>query len=252
MAMKGDFWRKTHKMTAISLGVTGVEVESYGSAFFCTSRFTVNKFIVSLCSFAKFNGEAMPTRENIEDWVKSANSRYYVTGHGDRVSSNPKKRIVVAETPETVSTRLAMALNGGVLHESAHLLYTCQRDLTVDEMCDIVFPRWAMVKDWSKYRGMLLQWTNLVEDISIERGLRKNFVNTHTDLADLQDLILKMEGKEDENADKWRENATALAVVGGAFRDIGLGYNTTLGRKAIALYKAVSYTHLTLPTILLV
>ena len=71
----------------------------------------------------------------------------------------------------------------------------------------------------------------------IERALRRNFVNTHNDLADLQDLILKMEGKDDDKVEQWREKATALAVVGGAFRDIGLGYNTDLGRKAIALYK---------------
>lgn len=233
--LNGAHWRRTHALTARSLGV-GVPVESRGNAFYCTARFTLNKFAVALCQFARYNGTKMPTRTDVENWVKGANNRYYTTGHGDKVSTDPKKRIVVAETPERVSTRLAMALNGGVLHESAHLLYTCQRDLEVDEMYNIVVRLWCVVKDWSKYQRLLLQWINLVEDIVIERRLRRDFANTHNDLADLQDLILKMEGKDDK-VDEWRANATALSVVGGAFRDIGLGYNTVLARKAIGLYK---------------
>ena len=82
----------------------------------------------------------------------------------------------------------------------------------------------------------LLSWTNLIEDIRIERLLRQNYANTATQLADLQDLILRMEGHENG---KFMQNAKALQVICGSFRDIGLGYNTVLGRKAIASYKAV-------------
>lgn len=232
----GTEWRKSHHLTAKSLGVN-VPVESKGNMFYCTSRFTLNKFAVALCQFAKHNGAKMPSREIVARWVEGANNRFLTTGHGDKLSTDPKVKIVVAETPEKVSPRMAMALNGGVLHESAHLLYTMQEDLDADTMWSIVAPRWAIVKDWSKYQGLLLQWINLVEDIVIERALRRNFVNTHNDLADLQDLILKMEGKDDDKVEQWREKATPLSIVGGAFRDIGLGYNTVLGRKAIALYK---------------
>lgn len=232
----GNEWRKSHHLTAKSLGID-CPVESKGNMFYCTSRFTLNKFAVALCNFAKKNGAKMPTREIVRAWVEGANNRFLTTGHGDKLSTDPKVKIVVAETPEKVSPRMAMALNGGVLHESAHLLYTMQENLDTDTMWGIVAPRWAIVKDWSKYQGLLLQWINLIEDIVIERALRRNFVNTHNDLADLQDLILKMEGKDDDKVEQWREKATPLSIVGGAFRDIGLGYNTVLGRKALALYK---------------
>lgn len=234
--MDGAHWRRSHHLTAKSLGVN-LPVESHGSAFYCVARFTLNKFTVALCNYAKYNGTGMPTKDDVTRWVNDANNRWLVTGHGDRVDTNPKERIVVAETPATMTERMKMALNGGVLHESAHKLYTMQEDLDVDKMWEIVAPRWAIVKDWSKYQGLFLQWINLVEDIVIERALRRNFVNTHNDLADLQDLILKMEGKDDDKIDELREKATPLSIVGGAFRDIGLGYNTELGRKAIAFYK---------------
>lgn len=237
--MNGAWWRRSHHLTAKSLGVN-LPVESHGTSFYCVARFTINKFVVEMCNFAKYNGKAMPTFDDVRRWCDSANNRWLVTGHGDRVDTNPKERMVVMETPEKVSKRLACALDGGVIHESGHKLYTCQRDLDPDEMWAIVAPRWAVVKDWSKYVGLLLQWINLVEDIHIERNLRADFANTHTQLADLQDLILQMEGKDDDKIDELREKATPLSIVGGAFRDIGLGYNTELGRKAIAFYKEFS------------
>lgn len=234
--LSGAHWRRSHHLTAKSLGVK-LPVESHGTAFYCVARFTINKFVVAMCNFARYNGKAMPTFDDVRRWCDEANNRWLVTGHGDRVDTNPRERMVVMETPEKVSTRLAMALNGGVIHESGHKLYTCQRDLDPNEMWEIVASRWAIVKDWSKYVGLLLQWINLVEDIHIERNLRADFENTRNDLADLQDLILKMEGKDDDKVDEWRTKATPLSIVGGAFRDIGLGYNTELGRKAIGLYK---------------
>ena len=229
-------YRQAIKFIPQSLGLNGVPVYAQGNMFFCTANFTLNKFIVQLCRWAKHHPDGVPSQGHIKQWCSEANRSHYVTGHGERINTSPSKKIVIQTIPDVLTQRMIMALNGGLLHESAHLLYTHQARLDWKEMCKMVLPLWGKVKDWSKMQGALLSWTNLIEDIRIERLLRKNYANTATQLADLQDLILRMEGHEDG---KFEGNAKALQVICGTFRDIGLGYNTVLGRKAINSYKSV-------------
>ena len=229
-------YRQAIKFIPQSLGLNGVPVYAQGNMFFCTANFTLNKFIVQLCQWAKHHSDGVPSQGHIKMWCSEANRSHYVTGHGERINTSPSKKIVIQSIPDVLTQRMIMALNGGLLHESAHLLYTHQARLDWKEMCEMVLPLWGKVKDWSKMQGALLSWTNLIEDIRIERLLRQNYANTATQLADLQDLILRMEGHEDG---KFEGNAKALQVICGTFRDIGLGYNTVLGRKAINSYKSV-------------
>ena len=229
-------YRQAIKFIPQSLGLKGVPVYAQGNMFFCTANFTLNKFIVQLCQWAKHHPDGVPSQGHIKQWCSEANRSHYVTGHGERISTSPQKKIVIQTIPDVLTQRMIMALNGGLLHESAHLLYTHQARLNWKEMCKMVLPLWGKVNDWSKMQSALLSWTNLIEDIRIERLLRKNYANTATQLADLQDLILRMEGHEDG---KFEGNAKALNVICGSFRDIGLGYNTVLGRKAINSYKKV-------------
>ena len=229
-------YRQAIKFIPQSLGLNGVPVYAQGNMFFCTANFTLNKFIVQLCRWAKHHPDGVPSQGHIKQWCSEANRSHYVTGHGERINTSPSKKIVIQTIPDVLTQRMIMALNGGLLHESAHLLYTHQARLDWKEMCKMVLPLWGKVKDWSKMQSALLSWTNLIEDIRIERLLRQNYANTATQLADLQDLILRMEGHEDG---KFEGNAKALQVICGTFRDIGLGYNTVLGRKAINSYKSV-------------
>lgn len=229
-------YRSAIKFIPQSLGLNGVPVFAQGSMFFCTANFTLNKFIVQLCQWAKSHPDGIPSQGHIKRWCAEANRSHFVTGHGERISTSPQKKIVIQAIPDVLTQRMIMALNGGLLHESAHLLYTYQGRLDWKRMCKMVLPLWGKVKNWGKMQSALLSWTNLIEDIRIERLLRLNYANTMTQLADLQDLILRMEGHEDG---KFEKNAKALQVICGSFRDIGLGYNTVLGRKAIASYKAV-------------
>lgn len=229
-------YRSAIKFIPQSLGLNGVPVFAQGSMFFCTANFTLNKFIVQLCQWAKSHPDGIPSQGHIKRWCAEANRSHFVTGHGERISTSPQKKIVIQAIPDVLTQRMIMALNGGLLHESAHLLYTYQGRLDWKRMCKMVLPLWGKVKNWGKMQSALLSWTNLIEDIRIERLLRLNYANTMTQLADLQDLILRMEGHEDG---KFEKNAKALQVICGSFRDIGLGYNTVLGRKAIASYKKV-------------
>ena len=216
-----------------SLGLD-VPVYASGNTFFCTANFTLNKFIVQMCRWAQMNPDGVPSARVIKDWCYEANRSHYVTGHGDQISTSPQPKIVIQSIPTELTTRIIMALNGGLLHESAHLLYTHQAHLDWRVMASLVLPLFPRVKNWGGFTQALLSWTNLIEDIRIERMLRKKFPNVNTQLADLQDLILRMEGHEDG---KFEQNAKTIQVVCGSFRDIGLGYNTHLGRKAIASYK---------------
>ena len=229
-------YRNAIKFIPQSLGLAGIPVYAQGNMFFCTSNFTLNKFIVQLCRWAQSHPDGIPSQGHIRTWCEEANRSHYVTGHGERINTSPSKKIVIQSIPDKLTQRMIMALNGGLLHESAHLLYTHQARLDWKVMCRMVLPLWGKVKDWGKMQQALLSWTNLIEDIRIERLLRQNYANTATQLADLQDLILRMEGHENG---KFMQNAKALQVICGSFRDIGLGYNTVLGRKAIASYKAV-------------
>ncbi len=66
---------------------------------------------------------------------------------------------------------MALALVGGGYHEAFHTLYSCRRDVTVDEACAVILPRWAMVPNWSVFYKLLQEWSNIVEDIRIVRVL---------------------------------------------------------------------------------
>ena len=232
-------YRAAIKFIPQSLGLN-VPVFAQGQMFFCTANFTLNKFIVQLCRWAKSHADGIPSQGHIKMWCEESNRSYYVTGHGERINTSPQMKIVIQGIPDVpfLSPRMVMSLNGGLLHEGAHLLYTHQSPLDWRQMCSLVLPLWGRVKDWSKMQGALLSWTNLIEDIRIERLLRQNYVNTATQLADLQDLILRMEGHEGEDFNKATKDDSALRVICGSFRDIGLGYNTVLGRKALSSYKS--------------
>ena len=242
MAMSATRYRNTLTMIPTSLGLAGVPVYSAGNMFYCTANCTLTKFIVQMCQWGRQYPDGVPSFAVIKEWVYNANRSYYVTGHGEQISTAPRKKIVIKSIPTVLTTRMIMALNGGLLHESAHLLYTHQEELDAHQMAGMVLPLWAKVKDWGKMQQALLSWTNLIEDIRIERLLRRFFPNVLTQLADLQDLILKMEGKEKAEAWLTSNTGNAIAVICGLFRDVGLGYNTTLGKKAIGLYKKADPT----------
>lgn len=233
MTISSQRYRETMGLIPKSLGLD-VPVYASGSQFFCTANFTLNKFIVQMCRWAAMNPDGVPSAKVIKNWCYEANRSYYVTGHGEQIHTSPQPKIVIQGIPTEMTTRIVMALNGGLLHESAHLLFTHQANLDWRVMAKLVLPLFPRVKNWGGFTQALLSWTNLIEDIRIERMLRKKFPNVNTQLADLQDLILTMEGHEDGS---FGAKAKAIQVVCGSFRDIGLGYNTILGRKAIASYK---------------
>jgi hypothetical protein len=229
--LKGSQYRSTHKLAVIGvLGDRAPEVSSRGSRFYNVDRWTVRVFVREMCKWAHENPECVPTRTEIAAWADAANR--------ERV---PRREIVIANTPNKLQLRTAMALTGGAYHEAFHTYYSCLRPLKVEEMARMVLPRWAKVPDWSRYYGLLQEWNNIVEDVRIERLGRIEFEGTLTKLQDLQDFILAQEAKGLENMRAHGGNNAgrgALSIITATFRDVGLGYNTQAQRDALAKYRA--------------
>lgn len=233
--MTVERFRATHKASVVAiLGRDAPPVYSRGSRFYNVDRWTIRILVSKMCDWAKANPGCMPTRTDVAGWVHAANA--------ERVSPRDRK-IVIAATPSKLTQRVAMALVGGGYHEAFHTRYSCRRDLTVDEIARIVLPRWAKVPDWSKLVKLLQDWNNVIEDIRIERRGGEDYPGIHVKMCDLQDFILAQEAADREamlasgNKDKI---GRALAMVMGAFRDIGLGYETARQADALDLYRKLN------------
>ena len=229
--LKGAEYRSTHKLAVIGvLGDRAPKVSSRGSRFYNIDRWTVRVFTREMCKWAQGNPQCIPTIKEIGEWVRTANSE-----------TVPMREIVIANTPAKLRLRTALALTGGAYHEAFHTYYSCLRPLTAAEMAELVIPRWARVPDWSRYYKLLQDWSNIIEDIRIERLGRVEFEGSVTKLHDLQDFILAQEAKGLANARAHggaNVKRNALSVVTATFRDVGLGYNTDTQQETLAGYRA--------------
>jgi len=214
--LRGDQYRRTHKASVVGiLGSDAPDVFSKGSMFYNRDRWTVRAVVTHMCKWAKENPDCTPTLDDVRGWVKAANAE-----------TVPNREIVIANTPDKLPLRVALALTGGAYHEAFHSLYSCRRPLVAREVADVVLPRWARLKDWSKYHEAIQRWSNIIEDIRIERRGREKFDGVHVKLCDLQDFILSMEAKGKDNLRAHGGKPGAFSIIEGVFRDVGLGYNT--------------------------
>jgi len=230
--LSGAKFRMGHKATVVGvLGARAPEVHSRGTHFYNKDRWTARGFVAEMCKWAKENPQCIPTPGVIGAWVRAANN-----------APIPKREIVIANTPDTLQLRTAMALMGGAYHEAFHTHFSCLRQLKEAEMIAMVIPRWAKVPDWSKFHNLLQTWNNVIEDIRIERRGREDFPGCEVKLHDLQDLILSMEQDPKFVGGRAHEGTPlphgALSLIMCTFRDIGLGYNTPTQKAALEAYRA--------------
>lgn len=148
------------------------------------------------------------------------------------------REIVIASVPDRIPPWLARSSVGGRYHEAWHRVYSCTRDLTFEEVWEPLRQRWGMIPDWTPFIGAVLTWGNIIEDIRIERWGCREYPGSPDKMEDLQDLILTMEA-EGRAASEHRGLPTNddMAVVMGAYRDLGLGYQTEKQLAALADYK---------------
>jgi len=226
---KGANYRATHKASVLGiLGSASPRVISKGHRFYNKDRWTLRFLVDIMCSWAKAHPKCTPTKVDVSKWIVQANAKQIA----------PRDReIVIANTPDVLPQRVAMALVGGAYHEALHTKYSCKRNLEPNELTKDILARWAKVKDWSKYVQALLEWTNIIEDIRIERRGREEYEGIDTKMHDLQDYILFQEEESQTNLRGHGGKPGALSVLTGAFRDFGLGYNTEKQRIAIERYR---------------
>ena len=227
--VKGAKYRATYKAAVMGiLGGKAPRVISRGRKFYNRDRWTLRILTDLMCAWAKKNPGCVPSHADVALWVQQANEF--------KVAENDRE-IVIANTPEELPLRVALALVGGADHEALHTLYSCKRDITVREAVDLIIPRWAKVQDWSKYVKALLEWSNYIEDIRIERRGREEFDGINVKLHDLQDFILQQEESGQQNLRSHGGIPGALSVVMGTFRDFGFGYDTERQRRVIERYR---------------
>ncbi len=207
------------------LGKDAPPVSSRGQQFFNVNRWTARTLFAKLAESIRY-GNQMD-----EDTVRNAIS----LANGTSV---PKREIVIAAVPDRIPAWLARSSVGGRYHEAWHDLYSCTRDLSFDEVYNELWGRWGLVPDWTSLVGAVLTWGNVIEDIRIERHGCREFPGSQDKMEDLQDLILQLEA-DGRTAAEHRGLPTNddMAVVMGAFRDLGLGYQTEKQDAALAGYQ---------------
>jgi hypothetical protein len=203
-------------------------VRSLGTMFYNQDSWTARAFTAALCEWARLNPASEPDRYDIEDWVRAANRAEYQV-------RDDQRGITIASTPDDLPRWLAYALVGGGYHEAWHTLYSRRTSIRTSEVLAKVQELWKLVPyapyegkyGWAKLTKSLLDWSNIIEDIRIERVGCKQFPGAPAKMEALQDLILKQEA-EGRSVSEHRGVPVndALSVVVGTFRDIGLGYET--------------------------
>ena len=219
--LNGAKWRATHQASVdamlVGMNLTR-KVKSLGSGFSNRDRWTGRAVLTGLGGFDGVN---------VDRLVAAANEDVHFTPH-----------IVIASTPDDLPAGTAMALVGGAYHEAWHTRYSTRRTLKLAEVEGPLMERWnkADRKFWRAQHGLMMQWSNIIEDIRIERLGCAKFPGAHPKMESLQDLILKMEG---EGFEKSMPENLLLTMIGCVFRDLGLGYKTHRQQAALAFYDNV-------------
>ena len=210
------------------LGAKIREVKVKGSEFYNVDRWTARTLWAQIVESIKVYGNALD-EWTVRDAVRTANCTNVNDPH-----------LVVASSPDRVPPWLMRASVGGAYHEAWHTEWSCRRDLSFTEVYEPLMERMSLLDDWAPYIGAVLHWSNIIEDIRIERlGCRK-YPGSPAKMRDLQDLILKYEREGREAAGHKALGDDAMSVIVGTFRDIGLGYDSPAQRAALKGYKARS------------
>jgi len=226
--VSGAKWRATHQHSVDAVLGAGVRtVTSRGSQFVNHDAWTGRAFLAAMCRWAASNPGATPGSYEVGLWLNEANGACVY---------NPG--IAIAQTPDDLPIGTRDALVGGAYHEAWHTKYSRRKPLTFNEVKPVM-ERWGLLTQgsWAMLAGKVLEWSNIIEDIRIERVGCREFPGALPRMEALQDLILRQEseGMASARAHGAKIN-TALNAVTGYFRDVGLGYTTLAQKTALAGY----------------
>ena len=236
--LNGKKWAQSHQASvdAILDGSAGREkrtVSARGDGFFNVDRWTARILWSKLCQSVRY-GNTM-SEAMVADALHYANQPL-----------SQRAEIVVADVPDRVPAWLARSSIGGNYHEAWHTEWSCRRDLTVADVWGPLQQRWARIPEteWPQFIQAVLHWSNLIEDIRIERLGCAKYPGAPDKMADLQDLILIQEEKGQDAAAHKRVGGAGddMSVIMGSFRDLGLGYQSERQLAVLEAYKQRSPT----------
>jgi len=244
--LSGQKWRNTHQRTIDAIIDSSSpdhrRVISKGTSFYNVDQWVLRIFVKAMCDWAKLNPGKRPTRDDVHHWVYHANA----AGRWNMVNGTYDPHIVIGETPDDLPKWFALALVAGGYHEIWHTLYSRRDELLVDVMWGIVDGAWDRLEydplkgkfGWAGLSAALLSWSNLIEDIYIERRGTLEYPGSRVSMPHLQDLILKQEQAGLEAAEhRGLPVDSYLRVITGTFRDLGLGYDSPRQKVALAGYR---------------
>lgn len=239
--LDGRKWQQSHQATIDAVLGAGVRtVRSRGTAFFNKDNWTARSFAVAFCEWARLNPDHCPDRYDLEALLAKSNLAFVAPAD---------KGITIASTPDDLPRWLAWALVGGGYHEAWHTLYSRTTPIRYTEVKDPIAKLWGLVpfeptkgrRGWAGLAKSVLDWSNIIEDIIIERRGCAQFPGSPAKMEALQDLILQQEGAGTEvSAHKAVTGSNDLRVIVGTFRDLGLGYMTPDQLLALDNYKKMS------------
>ena len=240
--ISGSVWRRLWQAAADSVFPDESRpVFSHGDRFFnrdaWTARAFVGAMVEDLQRAKRERRDFGPlTLEHVARWCAKANAAIDKFRWGDEV-----KAIVIAATADKMNRSMRDAGIGGCIHEKAHTKYSCRRRLNPTEMFALLEPVWDLVPSWALYGQAILDWGNLIEDCRIERLTCRQYRGVRKPLEELQDFILSQERAGLVAAEhRGLPTKSALRVISGAFRDVGLGYDTPSQRAALNGYESDS------------
>ena len=228
MFVNSNRFRSSHQASADAILLPLGEqrrVKSVGSRFFNVDHWVGRAFITEMTTWAKLNPGQTPTREVIETWVARANAKSpYIT-----------PEITIAATPDELPLATALALAGGVYHEALHTVFSRRKPLTVEDVEENVLSRWDLVPSWAKSK-FLLEMSNLIEDVRIERLGNAKYPGIRKELCNLEDLVVNQEFSGLEKAQLSKADVARFVTMA-TFRSHGLGYKSPTQTVARLKYK---------------
>lgn len=166
--------RKGH--TAITRGIlkdATVEVVSMGSQFYNTNYFPHIHFLFGFCKWL----DSFETPPQVVGYKEASD---IWSNYSDKVGNNNKNKIVIAETPEKVDREYLHILDGGILHEAFHSMYTHTGNrLDIPRMGKIMERTYNPNVPYVAKAKLLKTFWNILEDSFIERQGIKDFGGAH-------------------------------------------------------------------------
>lgn len=183
--MRGAAFAAGHQaFTRGILNDSRVRVISRGKQFYNSNNFCVLQFLLCIPEYFEAHGKV--TKWTLAD-VRAVNSMV-------RKALPNDNKIVIASTPAWVDERYMRLLNGGILHECAHSLYTTiGYAVDEDRMLDILTNYYDPDVEIELKIGLMKKIWNIFEDAYIERKLQGLFRGALPMLQEVHQFVWDLE-----------------------------------------------------------